>query len=338
MKGESMKKFVGILVGIIFLTVGIFMYFQNARLTKVCTEEATATVVDMKEDIETDEGTVRYIYYPIIEYKVNSKTVKSTMSSGSTTPSYSINDTLTILYNPNKNTEFIIKGDKVLMKDESMQYNVLLDPAQDLIVYYSELTNKGMSASYAKHAAQLGTYSKKGVYNDYFHEYVAPEVYRFEPSGNNLHYKDKELPIIDGRIETVLGWKDGEEMGSIVTTFELAEDTCYRLPRAYFVIFCYGLEQERLLVKYTWEQIIDFIMMGKLKAYACTELKEAIERPVSDDEFALPEGLKLEKERLQGTTLGVFWSNHCLYLKKHKIHPKQVNKNVIYDINEEWDF
>jgi hypothetical protein len=107
-----MKKFVGILVGIIFLGVGIFMYFQNARLAKVCTEEATATVVDMKEEMETDEDVVRYIYYPIIEYKVNGKIVKSTMSSGSTTPSYSINDTLTILYNPNKNTEFIIKGDK----------------------------------------------------------------------------------------------------------------------------------------------------------------------------------------------------------------------------------
>lgn len=108
-----MKRFAGVLVGIIFLIVGVFMYFQNQRLAKVCTEEALATVVNMKEEMDSTEDGIRYIYYPIIEYKAKGETVRVTMSSGSNTPSYSINDTLTILYNPNKTKEFIVKGDKM---------------------------------------------------------------------------------------------------------------------------------------------------------------------------------------------------------------------------------
>lgn len=107
-----MKRFIPILVGIIFLAVGIFLYFQNQRLTKVCTAEAEATVVNMQEEMENDENGMRYVYYPVIEYKAGSETVRVTMSSGSSTPAYSINDKLTILYNPNKVKEFIVKGDK----------------------------------------------------------------------------------------------------------------------------------------------------------------------------------------------------------------------------------
>lgn len=107
-----MKKFLPVLVGVIFLAVGIFMYFQNQRLAKVCTVEAEATVINMKEEMESDEDGMRYVYYPVIEYKAGSETVEVTMASGSNTPAYSINDKVTILYNPNKVKEFIVKGDK----------------------------------------------------------------------------------------------------------------------------------------------------------------------------------------------------------------------------------
>ena len=107
-----MKKFGAIIVGVIFIAVGAFLYFNNQRLTKVCTVEAVATVVDMKEDYEVDEGVTRYTYYPVIEYKAGDRMVEETMKSGSSTPAYRLGDKITILYNPQKTTEFIIKGDK----------------------------------------------------------------------------------------------------------------------------------------------------------------------------------------------------------------------------------
>ena len=47
-----MKRFVVLIVGILFLAVGGFMFYQNTNLQKNCTEETTAVVVDMKEELD----------------------------------------------------------------------------------------------------------------------------------------------------------------------------------------------------------------------------------------------------------------------------------------------
>lgn len=106
-----MKKFGAIIIGFIFVAVGVFLYFNNQRLSKVCTRETMATVVDMKEDFEIDEGVTRYMYYPVIEYMADNEMIEETMKSGSSTPAYRIGEEINILYNPNKVTEFIVKGD-----------------------------------------------------------------------------------------------------------------------------------------------------------------------------------------------------------------------------------
>jgi len=106
-----MQKFLGIILGIVFLVVGVFLYFKNSNLVKNCTVETVATVVDMKQELSTDEDGTSYIYYPIIEYKVNDDTVRVVVSSGSSTPAYNIGEEISVLYNPNKKKEFIVKGD-----------------------------------------------------------------------------------------------------------------------------------------------------------------------------------------------------------------------------------
>lgn len=107
-----MQRFLGIIFGILFIGVGIFMYFKNNNLVKNCTVEAIATVVDMKQELSTDSDGSSYLYYPIIEYKAGENTVRVTMDSGSSTPRYNINDKITVLYNPNNTKEFIVKGEK----------------------------------------------------------------------------------------------------------------------------------------------------------------------------------------------------------------------------------
>lgn len=107
-----MQRFIALIVGIIFLGVGIFMYVRNNNLQKVCTKEAEATVVDMKEELNTDSDSTSYLYYPIIEYTAGEETVRVTMDKGSSTPPYAINSKITILYNPDKIKEFIVKGEK----------------------------------------------------------------------------------------------------------------------------------------------------------------------------------------------------------------------------------
>ena len=107
-----MQKPLIILVGIIFLGVGCFMFFKNSNLQKVCTEETEATVVDIKEEMNTDENGLSYMYYPVIEYDANGEKIRVTMSSGSSTPQYNKNDKVSVLYNPNNVNEYIVKGEK----------------------------------------------------------------------------------------------------------------------------------------------------------------------------------------------------------------------------------
>lgn len=109
-----MQRYIAIIVGIIMIAVGGFLFYKNSYLKNVCTVESVATVVDMKEELSTDSNsTTSYMYYPIIEYSVNGDTIRVTMDQGSSTPPYSINEKINILYNPNKTKEFIVKGDKM---------------------------------------------------------------------------------------------------------------------------------------------------------------------------------------------------------------------------------
>ena len=108
-----MQRFMVLIVGIIFLGVGGFLYFKNQNLIKNCIVETTATVVDMKQEFSNDSDSINtYMYYPIIEYKAGEDTIRATMDSGSNTPAYEINTKITILYNPNNTKEFIVKGEK----------------------------------------------------------------------------------------------------------------------------------------------------------------------------------------------------------------------------------
>ncbi len=107
-----MQKFLVAIVGVIFLAVGVFMYIRNNNLVKNCTVETEATVVDMKQDFNTDGDGSTYMYTPILEYKVGEDTIRVTMDKSSSTPAYNIDEKITVLYNPNKVKEFIVKGEK----------------------------------------------------------------------------------------------------------------------------------------------------------------------------------------------------------------------------------
>ena len=107
-----MQRFLVLICGILFLGIGIFMYIKNDNLIKNCTVETQATVVDMKQELSTDSDNTSYLYYPIIEYKAGESTVRVTMSTGTNTPAYDINEKITILYNPYKTKEYIVKGEK----------------------------------------------------------------------------------------------------------------------------------------------------------------------------------------------------------------------------------
>lgn len=112
-----MKKIFTILFGLVFVAVGIFSLMNGNKQIKNCTVETVGTVVQIKEEMGTEEdedGITRttYTYYPVIEYKAGDKTITKQYSTGSNSLKYKTNDKVDILYNPNNVEEYIIKGDK----------------------------------------------------------------------------------------------------------------------------------------------------------------------------------------------------------------------------------
>ena len=108
-----MKKIIFILAGVLFVVVGIFFLVKGNDKAKNCTEEAVGTIVDIRDDISSDEGEVTHTYYPIIEYKAGDKTIKKEANISTNEEfKYRVNDKIDILYNPNNVEEYMIKGDK----------------------------------------------------------------------------------------------------------------------------------------------------------------------------------------------------------------------------------
>ena len=107
------KKIIVVLVGVLFLAVGIFMLAQGNDLAKRCTAETMGTVINLEKEESTDsDGYISYTYYPIFEYQVGEKTISQKGRMGSSNPKYHINDTVELLYDPDKPEDFVIKGDK----------------------------------------------------------------------------------------------------------------------------------------------------------------------------------------------------------------------------------
>lgn len=70
---------------------------------------------------------------------------------------------LGMAYNGARDIKYIIKGNKVLYKDESTKMHILLDPDNDCIILYSTYINKGMKFQYDNYAgAYMSSFSGMG--------------------------------------------------------------------------------------------------------------------------------------------------------------------------------
>lgn len=106
MKKDSVFLFAGILI---IIGICIFVY-QNLKINR-CTQEVSGSVLEVKEEHTTDDdGNRKYTYTPIIGYTVNGKLIEKRGHSSSY-QKYRRGEKLTIMYNPDKVEEFVIKGD-----------------------------------------------------------------------------------------------------------------------------------------------------------------------------------------------------------------------------------
>lgn len=110
------KKIIVILIGLIFMGIGIYTLVSGNAKAKRCTEETSGVVVEVVEERKTDsDGKTTYSYYPVIEYRVGEESITKKHNIGSGNSSkYIEGDEIDILYDPNSIEDFIIKGDNSL--------------------------------------------------------------------------------------------------------------------------------------------------------------------------------------------------------------------------------
>ncbi|MBQ8131459.1 MAG: DUF3592 domain-containing protein [Bacilli bacterium] len=109
---EQAQKIIMVIVSIIFIGVGSFVMIREKNDVKVCTEEAVGTVIEIVEEEDISDDTISYTYYPVIEYEVDGNKISGKSTTGSGNSKYQVNDKVDILYDPNKPSHYIIKGDK----------------------------------------------------------------------------------------------------------------------------------------------------------------------------------------------------------------------------------
>ena len=118
---RPMPKPMILIIGVLFLAVGVFLITRTIHNNRVLTAETTAVVTEVREEISTSHNThsdkavieintkepktTKY-YYPSIEYTVNGQTYNNELSTGSSDPDqYKVGTSLSIRYNPDKPTE-----------------------------------------------------------------------------------------------------------------------------------------------------------------------------------------------------------------------------------------
>ena len=103
-----------LLAGIVLVLIGILSIRKGSQKKKRCTASASAVIVEIEkdEDAAGREGTrKKYTYTPIYEFVANGNTVRKSGDIYShNKKEFSVGDTATVYYNPDKPEEFLVNG------------------------------------------------------------------------------------------------------------------------------------------------------------------------------------------------------------------------------------
>lgn len=237
-------------------------------------------------------------------------------------------------YNGARDVTIIIKNNNVLYRDECTKITILLNNKNKVVVY-SDILKEGLEFDYDKYTRlYLGTFSPEGplvpyrasLYSKVRYNPLPPTLYDFKDSVYSTKILNMDAVFVKGRIENTYAGTD----------FDIIKIPGFNMPINYYTAQLYGIKQHGLITKFIWEQNNKSIL-GTMKSYVCTELKQITERTVATSEFEIPQEIKIKK----GTALRLLklHKKSRNYLKKHKMYPTFTQTDVIYQIDDEsWDF
>lgn len=250
-----------------------------------------------------------------------------------------------LLFNGVRNQTVLIKGNKTLITDNT-QYCQLYDGDNGKIVLYSLACKKGLRFDYEFYRNFMATWSKdKRVIriNQKTSVELSPTAYNVEE-----HQLSEKYESYDMKAYKILIEHDNNNDSFDVYCID------QQMPSSYYDALYHGLsiEGNKLIVKFVLHSLMKLPEINGLakkivskkvganvnnqpKSYECAELKKITVRNVSDDEFSIPNEISL-RDSQNLLDLNNLLVEHWNALKKNNFQLEQ--KQVEYEINEDWDF
>ena len=104
-----------VILGVIFLIMGINMEVKNNELKEVCTGEVQGIVSDFHVSgyYGTDEDGIvdERLYYPIFEYEIDNKKYSKQSPTGKREERFELGESIVIMYNPDNPDEYYVPAD-----------------------------------------------------------------------------------------------------------------------------------------------------------------------------------------------------------------------------------
>lgn len=88
-------------MGLIFLCIGIGLYFANKRKYFVCTQAVIATIIDIQKETINNSSSTEYeakiaSWFPIYEYVINGITIRKKAFVGTAKPEVTVGEKVSI--------------------------------------------------------------------------------------------------------------------------------------------------------------------------------------------------------------------------------------------------
>lgn len=236
-------------------------------------------------------------------------------------------------YNGACKISYYSKGSKVLVKNHSLCYSILLNPDNQTATYYCELLKEGISINYMEYWNLFATFSNKkrvikaGILFKMPMTMPHNKIYDFNTIVDTLTAFGHKSRFIKGRIENQYAGTD----------IDIEIIPSLKMSHALNVALVYGTQVDGLPVKFRWNQNNSGGILGRMKSYQGIEIIELNENPINDNIFEIPDFIKIKKKGV-GNIHG-FLKKVGKYLKKNNLYPNQRNQEVTYELDEsKWTY
>lgn len=229
-------------------------------------------------------------------------------------------------YNGARNVKVLIKGYNMHIIDESLHMHTLLLPGEDKAIIFNDLLKKGQQFPFTEY---VNNYLSSFSPEDHVVSGVTlSNTSTIKDTGETKEYKGQLCKIYKGQVIA--------NNGGTTSDIELWVSSKYDIYKCYWY-FVNGIQVPGIVLKWTYDTKGKVPLFGQMSGFVASELKTIEERVVTEEEMQVPSDYDITVSKSPFKVLKLYGST-TKYLKKNGMYPTQIESDVTYKIDEEWDF